>query len=831
MSMSMVPRGNQHTLADEVKILPSRPKQRLTFLLGSMKRATGASGPVRSPVVPDPILGTDLVQSTIGTATNPGNIRNYFELRNIIAVLRLTAVSRQKTGIVSTISKRILRRCMRASNARKIEPRSVWKWSTDSSRRKRPFLYLWAPANKRRSNQWWSDQQQEHRQQQSHQQQRQQELQMPPAPPPQRPSQRPQPQRPSSVAGMSLFPSDDSINLSEGQSATSQSAPTSAQRGINPATSSVRRFAASLYETDANWSIPGTTAHRTRLAERDTMDEIRRLGYLPDLTNRRLSEDTQPLNTTSSVRGQTGHAYSEHIQPQQQFDPASLNPQTLFLRDVQFGHAPLLGAAWAAALGSKARTAPNPNVGKVQDLDSAMPSAFTPGDFATEADLAHVGSGQHLDDVINLKHHPPHLQRPGPIDPFMSQMDPAEEGLDVFIESLPAFLASFESMAHNPQITVISEAIKCRLRSLHAAGKHASHSKQKQIPLQPIIVRDKHGKDQQKCPYCNKTKNPADFKKHMRRHTRPYACTYVLTCQSSFGSKNDMKRHEHSRHAQPECWRCGLPDPHTIIPCNEIFLKRDLFQAHLRDTHGCSNAEVRDLARECRISRKNQPRYWCGFCQDILVMKAKGVDGDNERFSHICRHYLDEGKKIDEWLPPQGHKTTRELREEGGLGTGEQKAAAEQSSSSDSDEEPDPNQDGDQENPSTEPTDRTDHRLSPPRQLPNSYALSTTLLKASDRPQKQPWQHSDPPRSSRVYKKRNRSTIRGLSDDHLGQESRRPRKRRPAQVAHYAICCQCRQEDMMLTKSHLLAISKVCVDCNHKFCKECQYEIGNRNAE
>lgn len=143
------------------------------------------------------------------------------------------------------------------------------------------------------------------------------------------------------------------------------------------------------------------------------------------------------------------------------------------------------------------------------------------------------------------------------------------------------------------------------------------------------------------------------YRKHKKRHTRPYGCTFA-GCSKAFGSKNDWKRHENTRHYQIESWRCHEKSPGSRInQCAKIFYRREQFQAHLKDGHAISDDEViRDKCKKYRIGRNGQIGFWCGFCKKIVALKEKGLAAWDERFNHIDEHYSKQKQRIDEWYPP-----------------------------------------------------------------------------------------------------------------------------------------------------------------------------------
>lgn len=162
------------------------------------------------------------------------------------------------------------------------------------------------------------------------------------------------------------------------------------------------------------------------------------------------------------------------------------------------------------------------------------------------------------------------------------------------------------------------------------------------------------------CSLCSATFQsvPALRKHTLASHTRPFTCSFGrYGCPSTFGSKNEWKRHVSSQHLRPGIYRCDigacvpLPDQHrrksssssmsyqkslrdpvrgsataaTETGYND-FNRKDLFTQHVRRMHGppasASRAEkdafdesLETTRGRCWILlREPPPRSSCGFC-------------------------------------------------------------------------------------------------------------------------------------------------------------------------------------------------------------------------
>ncbi|KAL7268736.1 hypothetical protein RUND412_008627, partial [Rhizina undulata] len=151
-----------------------------------------------------------------------------------------------------------------------------------------------------------------------------------------------------------------------------------------------------------------------------------------------------------------------------------------------------------------------------------------------------------------------------------------------------------------------------------------------------------------KCDHagCNSIfRVPSELKKHKKRHSRPYFCTYK-GCNKDFGSKNDWKRHENTQHFQLESWKCDFKVPNSAGICGKSSFRKENHVNHLKNTHGITvKAEIAKLTDKCHIGRNIRNGYWCGFCGDekkrgiIIQLQKKGFEGWDERYDHLEKHF------------------------------------------------------------------------------------------------------------------------------------------------------------------------------------------------
>ncbi|KAK0108178.1 hypothetical protein ONS95_003001 [Cadophora gregata] len=190
----------------------------------------------------------------------------------------------------------------------------------------------------------------------------------------------------------------------------------------------------------------------------------------------------------------------------------------------------------------------------------------------------------------------------------------------------------------------------------------------------PGSVASNKSEHQVTCPICQKfTGRPCELKKHMKRHERPYGCTFP-TCNKDFGSKNDWKRHENSQHFHLEIWRCDTERPEGGT-CAKVCYRRQTFQDHLKKEHQISEPEdVKKKIDDCRIGRNCQSRFWCGFCKKLVDLKKKGLDAWTERFDHIDDHFMGRApfpkQGIQDWVPVDSDKPKGDVLVPSPLGSG-----------------------------------------------------------------------------------------------------------------------------------------------------------------
>lgn len=267
------------------------------------------------------------------------------------------------------------------------------------------------------------------------------------------------------------------------------------------------------------------------------------------------------------------------------------------------------------------------------------------------------------------------------------------------------------------------------------------------------------------CPICNKPKKRlSDLKKHMQRHSKPYGCVFD-GCHKAFGSKNDWQRHEQSLHEQQECWRCA--------ECAQVFFQDQAYFDHMRKEHSVQCPE--DNAKDCRIARRYQGRFWCGFCLKIIVHSCTDRDAFIYRFNHIANHFTKENRASKDWVELTGKgKTKKELQEERDQSTQED---------DDVDALHDPQEHSESTpTPSSHPSDSSS--------LPQTFGMQVSAATSIS-----PMMTTGP-------------------THHQAASDVPPRPSRQK----FLTCCQCQQYTNARTSP------QYCM-CNHRFCSRCELDI------
>lgn len=165
-------------------------------------------------------------------------------------------------------------------------------------------------------------------------------------------------------------------------------------------------------------------------------------------------------------------------------------------------------------------------------------------------------------------------------------------------------------------------------------------------------------KQDTRCNHCSHApfKDSSSLRKHIAAaHTRPFPCAFSFAgCTSTFGSKNEWKRHIASQHLCLQYYRCSSCPQSTAEGKGNEFNRKDLFTQHLRRMHapfqikrsiakGDSKLQtdwdthVKDMQQTCLVQRRYPPQKSAcpkSDCQTVF----EGAASWDEWTEHVGRH-------------------------------------------------------------------------------------------------------------------------------------------------------------------------------------------------
>ncbi|KAL7957405.1 hypothetical protein V8C34DRAFT_305791 [Trichoderma compactum] len=287
------------------------------------------------------------------------------------------------------------------------------------------------------------------------------------------------------------------------------------------------------------------------------------------------------------------------------------------------------------------------------DEDSLGESkAMLPRDEVIPESFDHEGDDIIGDEGILDGQEPLMLQIASPAAPVQLKVDsPQDDILESPIETqtpdqvleasavAPADTPTFESCKASELLPLLKNAPEGDILSILRKFPKGLLEQALKPEDQPASGNDdssdpgEHQKAEILCKACGKAfSRNCELRKHMKRHDRPYGCTYK-TCGKNFGSKNDWKRHESSQHFQLESWNCNFKGCDIVVP------RRELFKSHLMDHHNVQDSqEIEKRQEDCRLGRHCDPRFWCGFCDKFVEITGEVVNSWTKRCDHIDGH-------------------------------------------------------------------------------------------------------------------------------------------------------------------------------------------------
>lgn len=161
-----------------------------------------------------------------------------------------------------------------------------------------------------------------------------------------------------------------------------------------------------------------------------------------------------------------------------------------------------------------------------------------------------------------------------------------------------------------------------------------------------------------RCTLCSHApfKDSSSLRKHIAAaHTRPFPCAFSFAgCTSTFGSKNEWKRHISSQHLCLQYYRCSQCPSSAAEGKGNEFNRKDLFTQHLRRMHapfaikkaltkGDSKlhsdweTHVKEMQVSCLVTRREPPQHVACPKADCLK-EFEGHIAWDEWTEHVGRH-------------------------------------------------------------------------------------------------------------------------------------------------------------------------------------------------
>lgn len=165
-------------------------------------------------------------------------------------------------------------------------------------------------------------------------------------------------------------------------------------------------------------------------------------------------------------------------------------------------------------------------------------------------------------------------------------------------------------------------------------------------------------KQETRCAHCSHApfKDTSSLRKHVAAaHTRPFPCAFSFAgCPSTFGSKNEWKRHIASQHLCLQYYRCSSCPQSSVEGKGNEFNRKDLFTQHLRRMHaplaikkalakGDSKLQVewethvKDMQQSCLVTRRRPPQSSACPKPDCASL-FEGPTSWDEWTEHVGRH-------------------------------------------------------------------------------------------------------------------------------------------------------------------------------------------------
>ena len=199
-------------------------------------------------------------------------------------------------------------------------------------------------------------------------------------------------------------------------------------------------------------------------------------------------------------------------------------------------------------------------------------------------------------------------------------------------------------------------------------------------PTQSAKVGKRPSSHKRSAPYKSKA-DEIDYSANDSNSNKAFPCPFVVYgCMSTFGSKNEWKRHVNTQHMRLGYWRCDQCDQAERKPND--FNRKDLFIQHVRRMHPTNKTpkptkstkntspkvakqdpdeqELAAAAHRCFNRLRNPPEHTCCLFCDYPFNGAGTWD---ERLEHIGRHMESRKKENKDPVDPKQWQTDASLEE------------------------------------------------------------------------------------------------------------------------------------------------------------------------
>jgi hypothetical protein len=226
---------------------------------------------------------------------------------------------------------------------------------------------------------------------------------------------------------------------------------------------------------------------------------------------------------------------------------------------------------------------------------------------------------------------------------------------------------SLESRQNEPPASSPPDTLDVGTDEAGPAGDSKSTPSRIKVPRRTVP------KNETRCSYCSHApfRDSSSLRKHIAAaHTRPFPCAFSFAgCTSTFGSKNEWKRHITSQHLCLQYYRCSACPKSQAEGKGNEFNRKDLFTQHLRRMHapfqikrpgakGDSKIQadwelhVKGMQQSCLVNRRYPPqKSACPNAECRLTFEGHG--SWDEWTEHVGRH-MEKGEgaklKVDQYL-------------------------------------------------------------------------------------------------------------------------------------------------------------------------------------